>query len=101
MTQCLGNSRFMLGILEFSASLRGSKATEAISRNSRFYLEFSTMSSSGLTGGSLFCDEILGSSRGMTQGLGILDLRCPLGFAVAASYKTPFLDTVLQLGLGF
>ena len=28
----------MLGILEFPASLRGSKATEAISRNSRFML---------------------------------------------------------------
>ena len=32
------------------------------------------MSSSGLTRGSLFCDEIIGSSWGMTQGLGILDL---------------------------
>ncbi len=34
----LGNSSLRnssLGILEFSASLRGSKATEAISRNSR------------------------------------------------------------------
>ena len=28
------------------------------------------MSSSGLTRGSLFCDEIIGSSWGMTQGLG-------------------------------
>ena len=27
--------KFFLGILEFSASLRGSKATEAISKNSR------------------------------------------------------------------
>ena len=34
-------------------------------------------------------------------GLGILDLCCPLNLAVAASYKTPFLDTVLWLGLGF
>ncbi len=31
------------------------------------------MSSSGLTRGSLFYDEIIGSSRGMTQGLGILE----------------------------
>ena len=31
------------------------------------------MSSSGLTRGSLFCDEIPRSSRGMTQGLGILE----------------------------
>ena len=43
------NSSF--GILEFSASLRGSKATEA--RNSRFYLKFPTMSSPNLTRGSL------------------------------------------------
>ena len=31
------------------------------------------MSSSGLTGGSLFCDEIPRRGRGMTQGLGILE----------------------------
>ena len=62
-------------------SLRGSKATEAISRNSKFilrnsriclgildfYLKFPTMSSSGLTRGSLFCDEIPQSSWGMTK----------------------------------
>ena len=35
-------------------------------RNSKF----PTMSSPSLTGGSLFCDEIPRSSRGMTQGLG-------------------------------
>ena len=68
----LRNSRipsdFCLGILEF------------LTRNSRFILgilEFptmsSTMSSSGSTRGSLFCDEIPRSSRGMTQGLGILE----------------------------
>ena len=53
-------------------SLQGSKATEAISRKSKFilrnsriclgildfYLKFPTMSSSGLTRGSLFCDVI-------------------------------------------
>ena len=33
-------------------SLRESKATEAISRNSRFYLKFPTMSSPDLIGGS-------------------------------------------------
>ena len=47
MVFILGNSRiplffwglggFFLGILEFLASLRGSKAEGAISRNSRFY----------------------------------------------------------------
>ena len=30
--------KFFLGILEFPALLRGSKSTEAISRNSRIYL---------------------------------------------------------------
>ena len=64
----LRNSRilsdFCLGILEF------------LTRNSRFILEileFPTMSSSGSTRGSLFYDEIPRSSRGMTQGLGILE----------------------------
>ena len=33
-------------------------------------LEFPAMSSPSLTGGSLFCDDVLRSSRGMTQGLG-------------------------------
>ena len=46
----------LYGILEFPASLRASKATEAISSNSKF-----------------ICDEIPRSSRGMTQGLGILE----------------------------
>ena len=41
-----------LGILEFlSLSLMGNKVTEAISRNSRFYLKFPTMSSPSLSGG--------------------------------------------------
>ena len=38
-------------------------------------LEFLTMSSSGLTRGSLFCDVIPRSGRGMTRGLGILEFR--------------------------
>ena len=46
----------MLGILEFLASLRGSKATEAISRNSLQKIQgnskFPTMSSPDLIGGS-------------------------------------------------
>ena len=37
----LGNSR--LGILEFSVSLRGSKATEAIFKNSRIYFRNSRL----------------------------------------------------------
>ena len=63
MTQGLENSK--LGILEFSVSSRGSKATEAISRNSNFrnsklgILDLFVMRSTG--------------HRGMTQGLGILD----------------------------
>ena len=54
--------KFFLGILEFSASLRGGGAKrpkqslgilDLVLRNSRIYLEFPTMSSSGLTRGSL------------------------------------------------
>ena len=67
-----------IGILDF-LGVRG-----CLLRNSRIpsdfclgILEFHTMSfimsSSGSTRGSLFCDEIPRSSRGMTQGLGILE----------------------------
>ena len=59
----VGGAGVFFGILEFPASLRGSKATEA--RNSRFYLKFPTMSSPpSLTGGSLSGDDTrLGNSR--------------------------------------
>ena len=103
----LRNSRFALSFGLFSSdclrlgnsrisSLRGSKATEAISRNSKFlskilyYVILGLDPRISIRNSRILYDKIPRSSRGMTQGLGILDLvlgildlRWRLGFAVA------------------
>ena len=63
------------------------------------------MSSSGLTRGSLFCDEIPRSSRGMTQGLGILEFlvykrKKPLGILDLSLGILEFYLEILVLVLG-
>ena len=67
-----------MGILEFSASFRGSKATEA--RNSRlgnsripYYVILGLDPRISIRNSRILYDEIPRSSRGMTQDLKILD----------------------------
>ena len=56
-----------MGILEFSASFRGSKATEA--RNSKFLVILGLDPRISIRTSKIYYDEIPRSSRGMTQGL--------------------------------